>query len=100
MSQLPQSRLEAHTPPFTNVGIDFLGPLLVTVLRRRVRRYVCLFTCLVTRAIHLEITHHLDTDSFLGAFSRFISRRGRPKVVYSDNGTNLVAGEKELRQCV
>ncbi len=70
----------------------------VVILRRSVKRYGLLFTCLVTRAVHIEITHSMDTDSFLMAFQRFQDRRGRPAVIYSDNGTQLVAGEKELRE--
>ena len=48
--------------------------------------------------MHFELAHTSNTDSFLGAFSRFTSRRGTPYTIYSDNGTNLTAGEKELRQ--
>ena len=61
------------------------------------KRYGLIFTCLVTRAVHLEITHSLDTDSFLMALYRFAHRRGFPSVIYSDNGTQLTCGEKELR---
>ena len=59
-----------------------------------------LFTCLTVRAIHIEIAHSLDTDSFLQAMRRFVSRRGHPEVMRSDNGTNFVAGEKELRNAI
>ena len=98
MAALPRHRLQTHQPPFTNTGIDFFGPMTVVILRRSVKRYGLLFTCLVTRAVHIEITHSIDTDSFLMAFQRFQDRRGRPAVVYSDNGSQLVAGEKELRE--
>lgn len=47
--------------------------------------------------MHLEVTHSLTTDSFIAAFQRFTSRRGVPEKVYSDNGTNLVSGDHELR---
>ena len=57
---------------------------------------VC-FTCLTTRVAHIEITHFLDTDAFINALRRFISLRGNPTTVYSDNGTNFRAGEQELR---
>ena len=97
MAALPKERLEAFSPPFTNVGVDFFGPMYVVVGRRREKRYGCLFTCFVTRAVHLEIAHRLDTDSFIMAFRRFIAIRGTPAVVFSDNGTNLVAGEREMR---
>ena len=52
------------------------------------------------RAVHLELSHSLNTDSFLAAFSRFTSRQGTPRTVYSDNGTNLTSAEKELRELI
>ena len=63
-------------------------------------RYGCLFTCLVTRAVHLEVTFSLSTDSFIMCLRRFIARRGKPTVIYSDNGTNFVAANRELRKCI
>ena len=52
------------------------------------------------RAVHIEITHSLDTNSFLCAMQRFISRRGMVEKVYSDNGTNLVSGHRELKESI
>jgi hypothetical protein len=97
MANLPIERLTANVPPFTYSGVDFFGPLTVKVGRHTEKRYGCLFTCLVSRAVHIEITHNLNTDSFLGALDRFICRRGRPKKIMSDRGTNIVAADKELR---
>ena len=57
-------------------------------------------TCMVTRAVHLEVAHSLDEESFLMVFWRFVDRKGFPSLVYSDNRTNLVAGEKEIRECL
>jgi hypothetical protein len=79
------------------VGIDYFGPFNTVVGRRQEKRYGALFTCLSTRAVHLELAHYLTSDSFILAFQRFVGRRGAPSVVYSDNGTNLCAGEKEMR---
>ena len=53
------------------------------------KRYGVLFTCLSVRAIHLEVAHSLDTDSFFNAMRRFIARRGQPEEVRSDNGRGL-----------
>ena len=64
------------------------------------KRYGVLFTCLSTRAIHLEVAHSLDTDSFINAMRRFIARRGQPEEVRSDNGGNFVRGERELREAI
>jgi hypothetical protein len=80
------------------VGFDFFGPCNITIHRRKEKRYVLLFTCLNTRAVHLEVTASLDLSSFLIAFASFSARRGRPSVVYSDNRTQIVAGNMEIQQ--
>ena len=100
MAALPRCRLQSHSPPFTQTGIDYFGPFEVVQGRSRIKRYGVLFTCLVTRAVHIEIASSLDTDSFLMAFWRFAERRGYPEHCYSDNGTNLTAGEKGIRAIV
>jgi hypothetical protein len=91
-----QERLEAYNPPFTFTGLDCFGPFIVKRGRSEVKRYGCIFTCLNTRAVHLEKLQSLDTDSFLNALRRFISRRGTPKKVWSDNGSNFVGAKGEL----
>ena len=96
MAPLPEDRLTPGEAPFTRVGIDYFGPLYTKVGRSTPKRYGVIFTCLACRAVHLEVAHSLDTDSFLGAFSWFTARRGVPKVVISDYGTNLNAAENEL----
>jgi hypothetical protein len=93
MAALPPQRLSADEPPFSITGLDFFGPVHTKLARKEFKRYGCLFTCLASRAVHLEMAYDLTTDSFLSAFSRFVARRGRPKEVMSDNGTNFV-GEK------
>ena len=100
MAPLPKDRVQPHEPPFTSVGVDYFGTLRVKQGRSVVLRYGCLFTCLTCRAVHIEIAHSLDTDSFLNALVRFISRRGRPRLIRSDNGTNFVGGERELRSAL
>ena len=99
MADLPASRFDMSRP-FACVGIDYFGPLTIKKFRKTEKRYVLLVTCLSTRALHLELAASLDTDGFLMAFRRFVARRGRPRMVLSDNGTNLVAGEKEMRTCI
>ena len=99
MGQLPKERVNAEQkPPFTYVGVDYFGPMNVKYRRGTVKRYGCLFTCLTTRAVHIEVAHSLDADSFLMALHRFIARRGKPQKIFSDNGTNFVAADRELAE--
>ncbi len=100
MANLPQSSFQAFTPPFYNNGVDYFGPLLVKERRSTVKRYGCLFTCLVTRAVHLEIAHSLETDSFIMALRRMMAKRGKPRNIFSDNGSNFVGDERELKGCL
>jgi hypothetical protein len=101
MAPLPKSRLSSIRA-FEKVGVDYAGPFKTKQGRGKVRakRYLCLFTCLTTRAVHLEMSYSLDTDAFINAFSRMASRRGTPRFVISDNGTNFVGAERELRELV
>lgn len=89
---LPMDRLR-DSSVFEVTGTDFAGPLY---LKKGEKAWICLFTCAVYRAIHLELVTSLSTDSFLQAFRRFIARRGRPSVVYSDNATNYVGSKNSL----
>lgn len=98
MGQLPIERYTPNVYPFTFVGIDYFGPMYVTIGRRREKRWGALFTCLTTRALHLEIVPSLDTNSCILAIIYFMSIRGVPKKIFSDNGTNFVGAERELRQ--
>lgn len=98
MAPLPEARLTPHIRPFSTVGIDYLGPLEVVNARRKEKRYVAVFTCLVTRALHLEVTHGLSTEACIMAIRRFVSRRGPPKEIYSDNGTNFIGANNELQK--
>ena len=99
MSDLPSTRLTGVSVPFQHVGLDYAGPFSVRVGRNRIeKRYVCLFTCLHMRAVHLEVAHSLEADSFIMALRRFQARRGNPVRILSDNGTNFVGAERELRE--
>ncbi|KAL0880312.1 hypothetical protein ABMA27_002764 [Loxostege sticticalis] len=97
---LPRARLEAFTRPFSNCGLDYFGPMTVTVGRRHEKRWGALFTCLTTRAVHIEIVSSLSTDSAIMALRRMGARRGWPQVMYSDNATNFRGADKELREAV
>ena len=80
MASLPYDRLQI-APAFSKVGLDFFGPLKVKHLRKQEKRYGCLFTCMVTRAVHLEVAFSLSTDSIIMCLRRFIARRGKPTVI-------------------
>ncbi|CAH8572859.1 unnamed protein product [Schistosoma guineensis] len=98
MAPLPPVRIEGGDYPFLSVGVDYFGPIMVKHGRSIEKRYGCVFTCLRLRAVHLEVAYSFTTDSFIMALIRFVSRRGYPKEIYSDNGSNLVGAERELRR--
>ena len=99
MATLPEDRL-AITPPFTNSAVDYFGPWIIKLGRKEVKRYGVLFTCLASRAIHLETATSLETDSFINALRRFICRRGPIRQLRSDQGTNFVGARRELKQAL
>lgn len=74
--------------------------MLVKETRSEVKVYGCLFTCLSTRACHLELVEDLSTDHFITALKKFIARRGRPQRIYSDNGSNFFGADNELWKCI
>ena len=80
--------------------VDFFGPIYVRRGRAQVKNYGCLFTCLTMRAVHIEIADSLETDGFVNALRRFINRRGNPIEIRSDNSTNFVGGEREIRESI
>ena len=72
---------------------------MVKIGRSSCKRYVCIFNCLSSRAVHLEVVQSMDTNAFIQAFQRFCNRRGtKPKVMYSDNGGNFLMANKEINE--
>ncbi|XP_062542457.1 uncharacterized protein LOC134210424 [Armigeres subalbatus] len=98
MGNLPEYRLEAGLPVFAFTGMDYFGPITVTVNRHHEKRYGVIFTCLNSRAVHIEVAGSLTTDAAIMAVRRFISRRPKPRMIISDNGTNLRGAAVELKQ--
>ena len=98
MAPLPASRFQTGHPAFTYTAVDYFGPLHVKVKRSTVKRWGCLMTCLTTRAVHLEVAHCLETDSFLMAFRRFAATYPSVKEMLSDNGTNFVGADHDLKK--
>nr|XP_039256260.1 uncharacterized protein LOC120332980 [Styela clava] len=98
MADLPKERVTPGEKPFTYVGVDYFGHFLVKQGRSTVKRWGCIFTCMTTRAVHLEVAYSMDADSFINALRRFIARRSRPFKFICDNGSNFVAANKILRK--
>lgn len=98
MADLPSDRVTPHTPPFQAIGVDYFGPILIKRGRGREKRWGCLITCLATRAVHLDIAHTLEADSFLQVLQRFIARRGTPQLIRSDQGRNFIRAAREITE--
>ncbi|XP_049314466.1 uncharacterized protein LOC125778895 [Bactrocera dorsalis] len=96
MGKLPPERLASFTDPFAYTGVDYFGPFDVTIGRRHEKRWGVVFTCMTIRAVHIEISSSLSTDSFLLVLKLFISRRGVPRRIFSDNGTNFRGASRIL----
>ena len=101
MGALPTSRVTIARP-FSRVGLDYCGPIIIATKKGRgakyVKAYICVFVCMVTKAIHLEVASDLTTDAFIAALKRFIARRGLPREINSDNATNFVGANRKLNQ--
>ena len=88
MAPWPRERVSKATP-FTYTGLDYLGPLYIKEKAETSKVWICLFTCLTIRAIHLEIIQDMSAYKFLLALRRFIARRGMPKEITSDNASQF-----------
>ncbi|KAG7199850.1 hypothetical protein KM043_016905 [Ampulex compressa] len=101
MGDLPSYRI-TPSRPFARTGVDYCGPFYVKEGRRRnakvSKAYAAIFIFVCTKAIHIELVADMTTESFLGCLKRFISRRGKPAHIYSDNGSNFVGANRELRE--
>ncbi|XP_022102427.1 uncharacterized protein LOC110985605 [Acanthaster planci] len=99
MANLPEDRLEP-APPFTYCGVDLFGPWYIKEGRKELKRYGVLFTCMSSRAIHIETTTALSTDVFINALRRFIAIRGPIRQLRCDQGTNFVGTRSELNEAL
>lgn len=101
MGQLPNVRV-SEARPFIHSGVDYCGPFFIKEKRLRnqhkVKAYIAIFTCLATKAVHIELVSDLTTDAFIAALRRFTARRGRCNSMYSDNGTNFVGAKNEIQE--
>ena len=101
MADLPSQRVNA-SPPFTHCGMDFAGPfqLKMGYVRKPtiLLAHICIFICLSTKAIHLEVTTAQSTEAFEAALQRFVARRGCPQHLYSDNGGGFIGARNRYHQ--
>ncbi|XP_041633560.1 uncharacterized protein [Drosophila kikkawai] len=98
MAPLPEDRVQPNRP-FVISGVDFCGPFYSkSEVRNRppTKCYIAIFVCFVSKATHLEVVEDLSTQSFIAALKRFISLRGKPQTIWSDNATNFVGAKNEL----
>ncbi|KAL3085291.1 hypothetical protein niasHS_010360 [Heterodera schachtii] len=99
MPPLPQFRVDGHTSrPFLNIGLDYFGPMLTKSNGKEMKVWGCIFTCAVTRGIHIELVNDLTAEAFLNALSRFCARRKVPKLIVSDNAKTFKLGSKAAQQ--
>uniref|UniRef100_A0A0M3IUX5 Integrase catalytic domain-containing protein n=1 Tax=Ascaris lumbricoides TaxID=6252 RepID=A0A0M3IUX5_ASCLU len=97
MPPLPEIRTK-RSYPFQQTGIDYFGPIEVRDAGVVKKIWGCLWTCLITRAVHIDVVSDLTTQNFLSTFRRFLARRGTPKIIISDNAPTFSAADKVLAQ--
>ena len=101
MADLPVIRLAPQTPPFYYTACDYFGPYNVKIGRnKRIKHYGVIFTCLNTRAVHMELAVDSSTMELMQVLRRFFSIRGYPAVMLSDNGSQMVGAARELREMI
>lgn len=101
MGNLHPDRIQPSRP-FTNTGVDYFGPLYVREGKRRnskaVKTYGVVFICLATKCVHLEVVSDLSAEAFINTLKRFMSRRGKVSKLHSDNATNFIGANNELKK--
>ena len=94
----PPACRSKEAAPFTHCRVDMFGPFTVKQRRSTVKQYVAMFKCMTSRAVHTEVTFSLDTDSFILALRRLVARQGNITSICSDNGSNFIGVEQELKK--
>ena len=94
---LPSFRVN-EARPFSYTGVDFAGPLYVreTIASTSRKVWICLYTCCVTRAVHLDVVPDMTAQAFIRSFKCFTSRRGFPVKIISDNAKTFKSAAKSL----
>ena len=99
MCDLPTDRTE-ETPPFSFVGCDLFGPFQVVNGRKTEKKYGAIFTCMASRAVHIELLDDMSTDSFINCLRCFFALRGDVRQIRCDRGTNFVGADNELKKAL
>ncbi|XP_059055798.1 uncharacterized protein LOC131849703 [Achroia grisella] len=101
MGQLPLARTQLEFP-FLHCYVDYAGPVLIANRKGRgsklSKSYMCIFVCSAVKAVHLELVTDLTTEAYMAALNRFVARRGKPRSITSDNGTNFVGASNEMQR--
>ena len=101
MADLPEFRVTPCSPPFQTTIVDYMGPFNVKLTRNtNSKGYCAVFVCAVTRAVHLTCVQDLSTSAFLQAYERFVSIRGAPSLIISDNATCFRGADNEIRDLI
>lgn len=98
-TDLPASRVNLHYP-YKDTGIDFSGTISVNCFGKQIKMYILIFTCLATRAVHLELLPSMTISDFVLAFTRFASLYGVPSCIHSDNAKTFVAAGEFLTEAL
>ena len=100
--KLPLFRTE-FSPPFTVVGVDFAGPIMYKVgpndnlAPDNNKCYIALFTCAITRAVYLKLCRSQTQEEFRHVLKEFVTRRGVPKTIVSDNAKTFISTSEWLK---
>lgn len=94
MSESIVLRVLSHT------GVDYASPLMIRTApgqgHKAHKAYIVLFICMTVKAIHIELVSDYTSAIFITAYQRFVSRRGLPNSMYSDNGTTFRGADREM----
>ena len=98
VTDLPSFRVKEATP-FSTVGVDFAGPLFIRKENKQMGKvYIVLYTCSVTRAVHLDLVEDMTAPVFLSSFRKFVARRRTPVLVVSDSAKAFNVSAKFFRK--
>ena len=100
LGPLPNDGTE-QVMPFQVIGTDFVNPIHYRAKTKKEQKaYILIFSCSVSRAVHLELISNTTTKKFVKCLKRLVARRGKPTTIYSDNAKSFQAAAKWLKQII